>query len=178
MSNTKSPASGAGDDDVGPTSPPTSLSAATRALILGTAAFAVLIVDQITKVWAVAELSDRNIDLFWTLRLNLTRNTGASFGLGSGGGRWLALVVLVVVAAVLRYARTIDDRRVVLLLGAIVGGAVGNLIDRVVRADDGWFSGGVIDFIDFQWWPIFNVADMAVVCGAIGLLLLSMREPT
>jgi len=63
------------------------------------------------------------------------------------------------------------------LFGAIAGGAIGNVIDRIFRAKDGFMSGGVIDFIDFQWWPIFNVADIAVVCGAMGLMWLSFREP-
>jgi signal peptidase II len=76
------------------------------------------------------------------------------------------------------YARTVTDRRMLVLFGAIAGGAIGNLLDRLLRADDGFMSGGVVDFIDFQWWPIFNVADMAVVCGAIGLMLLSLTEPT
>jgi signal peptidase II len=137
----------------------------------------VIVLDQITKIWAASSLVDRNIDLFWTARFNLTRNFGSAFGLGSGLGRWLGVLVLFVIAGVLWYARTISDRRMLALFGAIAGGAIGNLIDRIFRADDGFMSGGVIDFIDFQWWPIFNVADIAVVCGATGLMWLSLREP-
>jgi signal peptidase II len=54
---------------------------------------------------------------------------------------------------------------------------VGNLADRLFRADAGILSGAVVDFIDLQWWPVFNLADTAIVCGAILLLLTSVREP-
>lgn len=140
-------------------------------------AVVVIIVDQATKIWAASALVDRDIDLFWTARLNLHRNFGSAFGLGSQLGRWLAVLVIGVVIAVVMFARKVEDRKMLALFGAIIGGAIGNLIDRVARADDGFLSGGVVDFIDFQWWPIFNVADMAVVVGALGLAALNMREP-
>ena len=57
------------------------------------------------------------------------------------------------------------------LLGVVAGGAIGNVIDRVARAEDGFLDGGVVDFIDFQFFPIFNVADIAVVGGALALLI-------
>ena len=141
-------------------------------------AAAVVALDQLSKIWATHALDDRDIELVWTLRLHLIRNTGSAFGIGSGFGRILGLVVIGVVIGVIVYARQVTDRRVLVLLAGIVGGAVGNLIDRLVRADDGVLSGGVVDFIDLQWWPVFNVADMAVVGGAIGLMLLtSLRSP-
>ena len=137
----------------------------------------VLVLDQITKIWAVAALDDRIIDLFWTARFRLIYNTGSAFSLGEGIGRWLGIVIAFVVVGVLWYARTLPDRRARFLLGMIVGGAIGNLIDRIFRADDGFLSGGVVDFIDFQWWPVFNIADIGVVCGAIGLAVLSFFLP-
>lgn len=137
----------------------------------------IVVLDQITKIWAVAGLEDGPIDLFWTLRLRLIYNTGSAFSLGAGLGRWLAILVFAVVIGIIWYARTAVDRTVRLLLGVIVGGAIGNLLDRLFRADDGFLSGGVVDFVDFQWWPVFNVADIAVVCGAISLAIYSMREP-
>ncbi len=137
----------------------------------------VLVLDQITKIWAVAALDDRIIDLFWTARFRLIYNTGSAFSLGEGIGRWLGIVIAFVVVGVLWYARTLPDRRARFLLGMIVGGAIGNLIDRIFRADDGFLSGGVVDFIDFQWWPVFNIADIGVVCGAIGLAVLSFVLP-
>ena len=59
----------------------------------------------------------------------------------------------------------------------IVGGALGNVLDRAFRGDAGFFHGGVIDFIDFQWWPVFNVADIGVVCGAVLLVISTLRDP-
>ena len=61
-------------------------------------------------------------------------------------------------------------------VGLIVGGAVGNLLDRLFR-EPGWLRGGVVDFIDLQWWPIFNVADIAITVGGVLLLLSSLRPP-
>jgi signal peptidase II len=60
-------------------------------------------------------------------------------------------------------------------LGMIVGGASGNLCDRLLRGDAGLLHGSVVDFIDFQWWPVFNVADIGVVCGAILLVIATFR---
>ena len=137
----------------------------------------VIAIDQITKIWAVAALDDGAIDLFWTLRFRLIFNTGAAFSLGDGSGRWLGVLVVGVIIAVIWFARGVSKRLPRFLLGLILGGAIGNLIDRIFRAEDGFLSGGVVDFIDLQWWPVFNVADMAVVVGAIGFGLLSLREP-
>ena len=71
---------------------------------------------------------------------------------------------------------TTADRPLSLLFAVVAGGAVGNLWDRVFRADDGFLSGSVVDFIDLQFWPIFNIADIAVVCGVIGIALLLWRQ--
>lgn len=146
-----------------------------RLRIVAATAAAVIVVDQITKILAVAALEDGPVDLFWTLRLRLIYNFGVSFGVGAGLGRWLGIVILLVVVGVIHHARTVEDRVTRVLLGGIVGGAIGNLVDRVFRADDGFLSGGVVDFIDLQWWPVFNVADIAVVCCAVGLMLHSLR---
>jgi len=144
---------------------------------MGVVALVIIALDQITKVWAASALVDRDIDLFWTARLHLIRNYGSAFGVGSQLGRWLAVIIVFVIIGVVLYSRTVTNRLMLLLLGGIVGGAIGNLIDRLLRAEDGFMSGGVVDFIDFQWWPVFNVADMAVVVSALGLMVLSLREP-
>jgi signal peptidase II len=78
---------------------------------------------------------------------------------------------------IFRMAAQATDLRSPLLLGAIAGGAVGNLIDRVVRAEDGILSGHVVDFIDFQWWPIFNIADAGIVVGVVSLILMQLFLP-
>ena len=143
--------------------------------LLAGAAAAVVAVDQLTKWWAVETLDDRTIDLVWTLRLNLTLNEGAAFGLGGSGlGPVIGVLAVVVVVALVRAGRLEANRTVHVSLGLVAGGALGNLVDRAFRAGDGFMGGAVVDFIDLQWWPIFNVADMALVCGVI---LLFLRAP-
>lgn len=143
---------------------------------LGVAAVVVL-VDQLTKHWALSALSDGEvIDVVGSLRFNLAFNTGASFSMGSGFGPILAIVVVVVVVLLLRFVRNVPGRLNLLAVGAVVGGALGNLVDRVFREGDGLLGGAVVDFIDLvRWWPIFNIADIGVVCGAILLLIGTWR---
>ena len=71
--------------------------------------------------------------------------------------------------------RTVPTRMGAVAVGLVLGGAAGNLTDRALRAGDGFLGGAVIDFIDVQWYPVFNVADMAVVGGALLLLLATVR---
>ena len=144
--------------------------------LLAVAAAAVVAVDQLTKWWAVETLDDRSIDLVWTLRLNLTLNDGAAFGLGGSGlGPVIGVLAVVVVVVLVRAGRLEANRTVHVALGLVAGGALGNLVDRAFRAGDGFMGGAVVDFIDLQWWPIFNVADMALVCGVIVLFLRAPR---
>jgi signal peptidase II len=134
-----------------------------------------ILADQITKSWAVARLSDGDIDVVGSLRLNLAYNSGASFSMGDGYGRWIALVAVVIVALLVWQGLKAATRLTAVALGMIVGGALGNVIDRAVRDGRGGFLGGsVVDFIDLQWWPVFNVADVGVVVGAILLVVSSL----
>lgn len=133
-----------------------------------------LVLDQLTKWWALETLADgRTIDLIWTLRFNLTFNTGAAFSFGGGGGLGpvIALAALAVVGILLWTGRSMGSRLGSVSLGLIVGGAIGNLVDRAFReappGSEGILQGAVVDFIDVQWWPVFNVADMGVVVGGI-----------
>jgi signal peptidase II len=145
--------------------------------LIAAVAGAVIVLDQLTKWWAVTTLTTRVIDVVWTLRLQLARNQGAAFSLGSGSGftRFLPLLVVGVVAVVIWQGRAALSAPGAVSLGLIVGGALGNLIDRALRTNGGaFFSGGVVDFIDLQWWPVFNVADAAVVCGGILLVVSSL----
>ena len=142
-------------------------------LLAGTAA-GVLLVDQLTKWWALNALDDRIIDLVWTLRLNLTLNRGAAFGFGTGLGPVIGVVAVIVIVSLIRVGRVDPTPAVQVALGLVAGGALGNLADRAFRADDGFMSGAVIDFIDVQWWPVWNVADMALVFGVI---LLFWKAP-
>jgi signal peptidase II len=135
-------------------------------------AVVVVVVDQLTKAWAVDELTDRDIDLFWTLRLNLSYNTGMAFSAGESWGPVIGVIAMLVVVALLLSIRRQSSRLTDLAVGLIIGGAIGNIIDRLFR-QDGWLHGGVVDFIDFQWFPIFNVADMAITIGGALLVLAS-----
>jgi signal peptidase II len=82
-----------------------------------------------------------------------------------------------VVVVLLRYASHATSRLALVGIGLVVGGAVGNLLDRILRAGDGFLQGGVVDFIDAQWWPIFNIADIGVVVGAVLLVIGTWLTP-
>jgi len=148
-----------------------------RLALVGLVAVGAVILDQLAKTWAVNVLDDRDIDLFWTFRLHLVHNTGSSFSLAPGRGGLIALIAIPVVIVMLWVGRTVDTKAGAVALGLILGGAVGNILDRLVRSGDGFLGGGVIDFIDPQWWPIFNVADIAISCGGVLLVLVSLRAP-
>lgn len=136
-------------------------------------AIAVIVIDQLTKHWAVTSLgTDREIPVFWTLQLNLGFNNGMAFGQGQGFGPVIAVVATLVIVYLLVSLRTDGGPMSTIGMGLLIGGAAGNLIDRLFRGDEGVLRGAVVDFIDFQWFPIFNVADMAINIGA-GLLILN-----
>jgi signal peptidase II len=130
--------------------------------------------DQLTKEWALRALADGAIHLFWTLRLQVTVNTGASFSIGRGRSAVFSLIGIVIVAVLVASIRGLRTTSTAVAMGLVVGGAMGNLTDRLVREH----GGGVIDFIDFQWWPVFNVADICIFCGAVLLVLLTLRSPS
>ena len=132
----------------------------------------VVLVDQLTKSWAVRELADRSIHLFWTLRLELSFNSGFAFSQGQGLTRYITVLVVLLIAVLVWWSRGVDSWLLAIALALLIGGAVGNLSDRLFRGN----GGAVIDFIDPQWWPVFNVADMAVSCGAVLLVLSSFRD--
>lgn len=133
----------------------------------------VVALDQITKSWAVGALDDDTIDLFWTLRFNLHFNSGLAFSQGKGLGGVQAVLACGVAGALAFLARR-SPPWMVLGLGVVAGGALGNAVDRIFRGD-GFLDGKVVDFVDLQWWPIFNVADMALTVGGVVLLALSAR---
>ena len=143
--------------------------------LLAAIAAAVVAVDQLTKWWALEALDDRTIHLVWTLQLHLTFNTGTAFSLGAGRGGMVALVAVVVVAAMVWVGRGVTGVAAAGALGLVLGGAVGNLADRVFREGDGFLGGAVVDFVDLQWWPVFNLADAAISCGVILLLVTGWR---
>jgi lipoprotein signal peptidase len=151
-----------------------------RVGVLVGVAVLVLALDVISKVAVVKTLSDRAPVrlLGGFLKLTLIRNPGAAFGLGAQYG-WAATVVysaiaIGVIVVILRTSRRIGSTAWAITLGLLLGGATGNLIDRIFRAP-GPFRGWVVDWIQVPHWPVFNLADSAIVCGGILAVLLSAR---
>lgn len=145
------------------------------ALVVAVAAI-VITIDQLTKTWAVRTLATRDIDLFWTLRFHLASNRGPAFSLGFVSGGVIAILAIVIVIVFLVIGRSIDTRLGVLSLGLVLGGAIGNLVDRAFREGSGFLGGAVVDFIDPQWWPVFNVADMAITIGGVLLVFTASSD--
>lgn len=154
----------------------------------------VLGIDQWSKRWALDRLAPEMIggprevvEVIGPLQFNLAFNTGASFSMGSGSGALIGVIATVIVVVLGLMARKVTSRAQLVLIGLIMGGALGNIVDRVTRAgatnpitgevSSGFMSGAVVDFIDVQFWPIWNVADMAVVVGGILLAVLSVFAP-
>lgn len=134
-------------------------------------ALGVVVADQLAKHWAVNRLTDdRVIDVVWTLQFNLAFNSGMAFSRGEGLGPLIAVVATVVIVWLLVSLRSAAGRLNTFGIGCVIGGAAGNLIDRAFR-QEAWLRGSVVDFIDFQWFPIFNIADMAINVGAAALIL-------
>ena len=134
-------------------------------------AMVVVIADVFTKRWAVTRLSHgRTIHILGSLQFNLTYNSGMAFSRGRGVGPYIGVIAVVVVTLLLVSLRQSESRLGSIATGMVIGGAVGNVLDRLFRGD-GWFKGLVVDFIDPQWFPIFNVADIGVTVG--GFLLVA-----
>lgn len=138
-------------------------------------AAAVVAVDQITKAVAVATLIGRDpVSLLGgLLTLRLVRNPGAAFGLAEGATVVLSLIAAGVAVVVVRLAARLASRPWAISLGLLLGGAVGNLVDRLVRSP-GPLRGHVVDFLELPRWPVFNVADSAIVIAGVTLVLYSL----
>jgi signal peptidase II len=139
-----------------------------RLLLAAAVAAAVVVVDQVTKTWAVHRLSHGEIHVVWKLDLELTYNSGASFGLARGWAPVIAAVAVAVVMVLLASVRHVRSDALTVALGLVIGGALGNLADRVFRGH----HGAVVDFIALHFWPTFNVADSCVVVGAVVAALI------
>lgn len=136
----------------------------------------IVLVDQLTKRWALNTLSDgRSRHVIWTIDWNLTFNSGMAFSRAQGVGPYIGAIAFIVVIVMLLSLRRSGGRLSTLAVGLVVGGAVGNLADRMFR-ESGWLRGRVVDFIDPNWFPIFNVADIGVTIGGALLLLAALLE--
>lgn len=163
--------------------------ARTYAPMAGVAA-AVLVADQLSKAWAddlttCAELAGQGRRP--TVGFCLAYNEGMAFSVGWGSGAIIALVAVAIVVVLVVAARKVPFR-LRLLMGAVAGGALGNVIDRAVRdpaplgtnrpaSDGGFMSGAVIDFVYTRFWATFNVADACIVVGGILLSIALWRMP-
>jgi signal peptidase II len=137
----------------------------------------IVVLDQITKHWAVNALSDGAArPVVWTLQWNLTFNSGMAFSRGEGWGPVIGLLAFVVVLVLASTSARLGTRLAEVAAGLLIGGAVGNLVDRLFRGE-AWMRGAVVDFIDVQWWPIFNIADIGVTVGAVLFAIAALRAP-
>lgn len=145
------------------------------ALVAWATAALVIVVDQMTKIWAVANLEgqpDRQIigDL---LKFSFVRNPGAAFGLGGGATIVFSLVAVIVAVVLVRMSTKIVSYWWAVALGLMLGGALGNLFDRVLR-QPAPLQGHVVDFLRLPNWPVFNIADSCLVAAAVMIVALSV----
>jgi signal peptidase II len=132
--------------------------------------------DLVTKTIVVATLSDRAPVrlLGGLLTLRVLRNSGAAFSIGTSMTAVFTLIAVVVIVSILRTARRLRSLAWAVTLGLLLGGATGNLGDRLFRSP-GPLRGHVVDWIELPHWPVFNVADSAIVCGGILAVLIAAR---
>jgi len=144
-------------------------------VLAGVAAF-VLAADAITKALVTAHLREgQPVHVLGSvLMLNLLRNPGAAFSVGTGDTIVFTAIAVIVVVYIARTARNLRSTAWAITLGLLLGGALGNLADRIFRAP-GFLRGNVVDWIEVtRYWPVFNLADSAIVCGGILTVLLAL----
>ena len=144
-------------------------------LLLAVAVF-VIAADVITKAIVVARMpAHLPIRLLGgLLTITLTRNGGAAFSIGTSMTIVFTAIALGVIVYILRAARNLRSVGWAITLGLLLGGATGNLLDRIFRAP-GLFQGHVVDWIELPHWPVFNLADSAIVCAGVLVVLLALR---
>jgi signal peptidase II len=154
---------------------------ARRIALFAVVAVVAFVLDVVSKAMVVAKLPEQHRPvriLGGAIYLNQTRNSGAAFSLGTGFTVILTVVAVAVVLVIVRTAGRMSSTGWAVALGLILGGALGNLADRVFR-DPGVGRGHVVDWISLfgpydAHWPIFNLADSAIVCGAVLAALLAL----
>ena len=133
----------------------------------------VLGLDQLTKSLAVAHLQGHNVRIVGPIGFRLEYNSGVSFSLGTGLTGLIIVVVVVLVGTIIWFARRVPSTQAAVAVGMILGGAIGNLLDRLVRGH----HGAVVDFLYTKYWPTFNVADASIVCGCVLVAWALLRHP-
>lgn len=143
-------------------------------------------VDQLAKFWVVTALElGEKFHLIWLLDIKLGKNYGAILGIGGGdsGILFFSISILIMVAFLaliflkslpsIKNIQSILMTRHFIAFALIVGGAIGNAADRVFRSEDGFADGGVVDFVKFGRWPVFNLADSSITAGIILLVIFA-----
>ena len=140
-------------------------------------AWVVWLIDLGTKVWAVEVLSSRaNVQVIGSfLQLTFVQNSGAAFGIGAGSTIIFTFFALAVLIFITRYALQITSKGWALVCGLVLGGILGNLTDRIFR-EPSFLQGHVIDWIQIPNWPVFNIADTAIVIAAVVAIILTIRN--
>jgi signal peptidase II len=136
-----------------------------RPAVIAVIAVAVLICDQLTKTFAVDHFATHSVHIIGPLSFELAYNTGAAFSIGTGAGLPIVVVAVVLLFLIIWLGRRSSSLAVAIATGMILGGACGNIFDRIFRND----GGAVVDFIHTGVWPTFNLADASVVCGCVVL---------
>lgn len=144
-------------------------------VLIGVAALA-YVLDVLSKLWVVHSLEHHNaVDVFGHyLRLDAIRNAGAAFGMGQGMTIVFTVIAAGVILVIARLSRKLYSTPWAIALGLLLGGALGNLTDRIFRAPGG-FQGRVVDFVAPEHFAVFNLADSAITCGGVLIVLLSFR---
>ena len=141
-------------------------------VIVSLVAASVIAVDQVTKTLAETNLQTHSVKILGPLSLNLFYNSGVADSIGSGNARIIIIIELLVIAGIILYVRRIRSPGLAVGFGMVIGGALGNISDRLFRHN----HGSVIDFIHTGFWPTFNLADSAVVIGIIVILFASRSK--
>jgi signal peptidase II len=149
-----------------------------RGVAVTLAVLAIVALDQLTKVWVVAAFSDSPLHIFGnTVMFAVSRNSGSAFSRFRGFTPLLAIAAVVVAVFLVRAVRRATDRVLLVGLVLVLGGALGNLVDRFVRSP-GILRGHVVDFIAVGSFPVFNVADSCITIGAIILVVRTLFPPS
>ena len=140
-------------------------------------AWAVWVLDLATKIWAVNNLSYKsNIKVIGEFfQLTFVRNSGAAFSFAAGATIFLSIFGLIVMSAILYYSPQVTSRGWAVVLGLVLGGILGNMVDRIFR-EPGVLRGHVIDWMQLPNWPVFNIADTAIVSAAVIAMVLTARN--
>jgi signal peptidase II len=149
-----------------------------RAAWVVAAVVAIVAIDQLTKAWAVSALADGRKHVIGDLVvLDLARNSGSAFSRFQGYTPVLAVLAIVITVFLARSLRQTTDRWMLVGLVLVLGGALGNLADRLARSP-GFLRGHVVDFVAIGWWPVFNFADSCITIGAIILIVRTLFAPS